>query len=188
MKPPTNMTEAEVLASIERAVGLLAGRFVFGSWDLDDVKQYGRMEAIRAMDRYDPSRPLDNFLYSHIKNRYINLLRDKYRRNDPPCRACHEGDGCDKSTAYSPFCPVYAAWLERNRSKANLMSPGPLQDVADGDQSGDVEIAELEEIIRQEIPFEMLRDYLALKDGDRLPAARRAEIEAAVRDVLSFPV
>jgi hypothetical protein len=33
-----------------------------------------------AMDRYDESRPLENFLAVHVKNRLNNFKRDKYYR------------------------------------------------------------------------------------------------------------
>src|SRR3954453_8942961 len=89
MKLPDNITEADFLAAIEKVVGILASSFAFGYFEVEDIKQQARLFAIEAMKRYDPSRPLDNFLYAHIKNRLINFRRDKFRRNDPPCLSCH---------------------------------------------------------------------------------------------------
>src|SRR5947208_703774 len=89
MHLPPNKTEAQVVEAIEKAVGMLAPSFAFGIYDVEDIRQEARIFAIEALPRYDGVRPLENFLYSHVKNRLINLRRDKFRRADAPCKACH---------------------------------------------------------------------------------------------------
>src|SRR5262245_57832295 len=127
---PPGKTEAEVLAAIDKAVNTLAPTYVFGPYDIDDIKQEGRRHAIEVLAKgvYDPTRPLENFLYTHIKNRLINLKRDKLRRNDAPCRRCHDGDPCGGPGSY---CATYREWLARNNAKANLMRPLDLGNIAD---------------------------------------------------------
>ena len=48
---PKGMTEEEVLSIIESVVNVLAFNFKFGYFDLDDMKQQGRMYALEALPR-----------------------------------------------------------------------------------------------------------------------------------------
>src|SRR5688500_13353992 len=121
---PSNMSEAQVLEAIEKTVRLVAASFRFGYFDVDDMRQQARLFALQALDKYDESRPLENFLYTHIKNRLINFKRDKYKRNDPPCQVCH-GTIPGESTGHEDgaLCARYRAWRKRNLSKQNIMNP-----------------------------------------------------------------
>src|SRR5690348_1481836 len=111
MTVPPGMTEAEVLEAIEKAVNALASSFTFGIYDIDDIKQQGRLYALQALatEKYDPSRPLPNFLYAHIRNRLINLKRDKLHRNDPPCKECASGEPCQPDG----HCKKFLEWRKR---------------------------------------------------------------------------
>src|SRR5437763_58309 len=91
MNFPHGLTEDVVLAAIDNAVNVLARSFRFGIYDVEDIKQEARIMGLEAVPRWDRKRPLENFLYSHIRNRLINFKRNKFRRNDPPCPKCHQG-------------------------------------------------------------------------------------------------
>lgn len=72
-------------------VDYLSPGFVFYPFDLDDIKQHARYEALRALKGFNPlksnkqAKPgttsleekLRAFLFRHVKNRLINLQRDK---------------------------------------------------------------------------------------------------------------
>lgn len=191
MKIPPGLTEAEVLSAIEKAVNILAPSFVFGYYDLEDIKQEGRLQAFKVLEteKYDPSRPLANFIYAHIRNRYINLLRDKLRRNDPPCQRCHEGCFCEPDGP----CEQYAAWKERNCTKANLMRPLDLAHVADENERhtriestvvNDVEIDEIVQLIDTHLPIELRATYLQMREGVSVPKAKRQLVEDEVRNII----
>ncbi len=186
MKLPEGKTEAEVLEAIERAVNMLAPSFVFGYYDVDDVKQQARMFALEAMPRYDPERPLFNFLCRHIRNRLINLRRDKQRRNDPPCQACHAGAPCEGGRSY---CKKYSAWLTRNNAKANLCRPLGME--CSGEEKGrestvvqDAELSETLRLIDVELPLGLRADYLRMREGVSVPKARREAVTEAVKEIL----
>jgi DNA-directed RNA polymerase specialized sigma24 family protein len=192
MKIPPGKTEAEVLAAIEKAVNILAPSFVFGYYDVEDIKQHGRMKALELLeeDKYDPSLPLENFLYTHIRNRFINLRRDKLRRNDPPCRLCHSGSPCGDD---GDHCPKYASWLTRNQAKANIMRPLDLNHISDERENRtrtrataaqEVEIDELVQRIREELPVELQATFLMMRDGVSIPKAKRVQVENAVKEIL----
>jgi hypothetical protein len=192
MNLPHGKTEAEVLLAIEKAVNILAPSFVFGYFDLDDIKQQGRVYALQALAAggYDPSRPLENFLYAHIRNRYINLRRDKLRRSDAPCLRCHAGDPCGED---GQTCRRYDDWLARNQAKANILRPLDIEHIADERErrarvaSTVCEDAERDELLRridEQLPVELRSSYLQMRAGVSIPRARRLVVEAAVKEIL----
>lgn len=185
---PKGMTEAQVLAAIDRAADLVAPKFRFGYYTLDDMKQQARIEGMKGMETYDPSRPLDNFLYVHIHNRLHNFKRDNYRRNDPPCMLCHDGRQHEHEDGL--VCHKYATWEGRNSTKANLVSPFPLSPSDDESivppvSDDDPEYKELLERIDEKIPVDLRSTYLKMRAGARdIPKAKRLLVEQAVREVL----
>ena len=95
MKIPKGMTEEQVLEAIENVVNSLARNFRFGYFDTEDMKQEGRVYAIEGITKYNPKvGPLENFLRTHIRNRFINLRRNKLTRYQPPCVDCPFYDPC----------------------------------------------------------------------------------------------
>lgn len=192
MKIPPGYTEARVLEAIEKTVSLLAPTFVFAYYDLDDIKQFGRMEALQLLEseKFDPSRPLENFLYVHIRRRLLNLWRKKLRRTDAPCLVCHQGEPCGPR---GEFCSKYASWLRRNQTKANLAQPLALDHIADererrtrtdASSESDVELDELLRKIDLQLPLEFRQDYLKMREGLSVPKSRRREIESIIQSIL----
>ncbi len=200
---PPGMTEREVLDAIEKAVGILAPSFVFGYYDVDDIKQHGRLAALKVLEKvkgdgspvYDASRPFENFIYSHVKNRYINLRRDKFRRNDPPCLECHRGEWCGFENAP---CEKYHVWKTRNTAKANLMRPVNIGGTSDSPSEGefldrphsnplgeqDAETAELLRRIDEELPVEFRSAWKQMQDHHPVPKEKRDVIELRIREIL----
>jgi hypothetical protein len=149
------------------------------------------MCALEVLEKecYNPSLPLENFLYTHIKNRFVNLHRDKLRRRDAPCRACHEGKPCDQGSN----CSKYAAWLKRNTAKANLMRPLDLAHISDEREphtrlastvTEDAEIDEMLQLVDKHLPVELRSTYLQMRDGVSVSRAKRNEVEQRVREIL----
>jgi hypothetical protein len=135
--------------------------------------------------------PLENFLYSSIRNALVNLRRDKFRRNDPPCPRCHTGDPC--AAARDGCCDKYRSWQSRNQRKANLANPLALDHVSDeGERRAnapstvetDAEIAEFLERIDAELPVELRQTYLQMRAGVSVPKGKRVPVEKAVREIL----
>lgn len=180
---PEGMTEAQVLAAIEKTAAILSPSFVFGCYDLDDIKQEARQACLLALAKYDPSRPLENFLYTHVRNRLINLKRNKFRRTDAPCKQCHSGEPCEDGS----FCKVYERWVVRNDTKANLMRPSELAGESLDEQEGpDEEVIRNEtwRLIDERLPASMRTTYLKMRDGVSVPKSKRDEVLAEIRSIL----
>ena len=62
IKWPSNISQEDVLKIIERIVNRLSSKFKFGYYDIDDIKQEARIEALNGLAHYDEKRPLENFL------------------------------------------------------------------------------------------------------------------------------
>lgn len=77
MPVPTGIPIEQVLDIIERVVGPLGNKLKFGSFDSEEIKQEGRAIAWKAIvDTYEESRPLENFLRVHVRNRLLNFKRN----------------------------------------------------------------------------------------------------------------
>lgn len=185
---PPNVDPEAAMETIERSACVLAPSFVFGYFDLDDIKQTARMFGLEALKRWDGKRPLANFLYVHIRNRLINMKRDLLRRTDAPCRGCHEGRPC--KDAVGTACPAYAAWAARNNAKASLMRPFAMPEQESGagvSGSGLLDtlcIEEMRERIDRELPVELRSTYLKMLDGVPVSRVERAAVAEAVRAIL----
>jgi DNA-directed RNA polymerase specialized sigma24 family protein len=191
---PPNYTEDQVLDIINKVVNQLAPRFVFGSYDADDLRQEGVIWALELLDKgtYDPGRPLDNYIYTHVRNRMCNFKRDRYCRNDPPCRDCHAGHLCDDGQP----CKTYSAWRQRNAAKANLQRPLDITNISDererrtrveSSSSDDAAVNELLGKIDRELPVELRGTYLQMRAGVSIPKAKRLQVEAAVKEIIGWP-
>ena len=200
MKIPKNMTEKEVLEIIDKVASKLAYKFKFGYHDIEDMKQQGRLFAIQGMDNYDDSRPLENFLWTHVRNRLFNYKRDNFERPDKPCFSCpfHDPECKNSRNECEEFedkheCVLFSGWLSRNSSKKNLMSPVGISEVRN-DKENNMNISssyldniankELLTLIDKNIPLELRLDYLRLKNGLKLPRSKKNIIIENIKRIL----
>ena len=133
------MTEEEIVQIINRVVAALAYNFKFGYYDYEDMKQEGFVFAIEALPRYNPDiGPLENFLRSHVRNRFLNLQRDKLSRFQSPCSSCPFFDPNrevreNQCAAFEDKmeCEKWGGWINRNAAKKNLAEPLDLSNIRD---------------------------------------------------------
>jgi DNA-directed RNA polymerase specialized sigma24 family protein len=193
MKLPSNLTEADFLSATEKVINILANSFAFGYFTVEDIKQQARLFAIQAMDRYDPTRPLDNFLYSHIKNRLINFRRDNYRRNDPPCLPCHNSIDGETDHENKRYCERYRQWLGRNMRKQNVITPLDISNISDEHEPTtrnestvleDLEQKELLALIDSKLPVELRQVYLQMQSGEPVSKLKRQQIERMIIEIV----
>jgi hypothetical protein len=199
MHVPAGMTEADVLTAIEHVVRVLSGKIKVPGHDLEDLAQEQRMMALEALVRYDPqpdatgrpTRPLENFVYIHVKNRTLNLRRKLFRRADAPCARCHRGDWCEDGQ----MCRKYRQWKERNDRKASLAAPLSLTldfdkpDVDTPDGSRVEEEAEFREMLLKidtHLSVDLRPTYLLMRAGRPVPKSQRMAVEQAVRAALGL--
>jgi len=195
VKLPEGISEQDFLDATERVLGLLAQKFRFGYHASEDIKQQGFLFAVKAMNKgkYDPSRPLENFLYIYLRNQFINYKRDNYFRNDPPCTSCIFHDAKRrKCMAFDSKaeCEKLQNWEKMNVIKRSLMTPLDVEGISDGalqkgrDVSLDVELTELELLIDSELPMHLRADYLRLKSQQPVPKLRKQQVRAAIMEIL----
>lgn len=195
------MTEEEVLGVIDRVVNILAFNFKFGYFDIDDMKQQGRMYAIEAMPRYKPDMGnLYNFLRSHIRNRFLNLHRDKLSRHQPPCQGCPFYDpnlqqSTNKCTAFSDKleCGKYSGWEKRNGAKRSLVEPldiAGIRDEREKNMRNNVDIPEI--VIRHEmmclidsnLPVVMRSDFKKMMEDISVSKQKRDRVISAIKKII----
>jgi DNA-directed RNA polymerase specialized sigma24 family protein len=189
---PEGYTEEQVLADMTHVVEGLARHFRFGYHDIEDMKQEGYIILLEALSEYDGSSALRTFLYTHLRNRYINMKRDQYSRNKPPCVSCPfwHGSSCAEFDPRTD-CDRYQRWVARNAAKRNLMESYDATDIRNegepckqgdiGDQLADTELTQL---IDKRIPLRLRADYRRMLEGIRLPKPRRIKVEEAVKKIL----
>lgn len=204
MRVPNGYTEEQVLAIIETIVNKLAYSYKFGYYDVDDIKQEGRILAIEVLNKevFDNTRPLENFLYTHLRNRYSTLKRDKFSRLQSPCpscpffdpnnlKSCH-GNQCS-AFADKMECTKWAIWINRNAAKRNLVEPLDISNIngeneknmESRDSIGNgVELKEITEVINAKLDVKLRADYLRMKSGVKLPKHRASKVKKAVLAIL----
>jgi hypothetical protein len=198
-KIPEGMTETQVLEIIERVSTKLAYKFVFGYHTHDDIKQQAFIEAWKGLDKYDSSRPLENFLWAHIKNRLCNFKRDNFERPDKPCLKCplaaynpNCSSGCDLYTDKSE-CDLYRNWAKRNNPKKNLVNTIDIENIDDehesnmsvSDKVGDeIDKSHVFDVIDSELPIYLRPYYIKWKAGCKIPKQYRDEIKTTIQKIL----
>lgn len=189
---PPGMTEEQVVAAIEKVVSSLAAKFRFGYHETEDMKQEARFEAIKLMNskKYDTSRPLENFMYSHVRNRLLNFKRNNYKRTEPPCISCPFYDKlCKKSVNQcaefkdKDDCKKFDNWNQRNKAKAGLMHPVDISSIFDEKLSAkyslikEIELKEIISIIEKGIPPYLMPVWKKAKGGEKLRKSEKDKLQ-----------
>jgi hypothetical protein len=187
MRIPTGMTEDQVVEIINNVVNRLARKFVFGYFDVDEIKQYGRQFAIEAMPDYDEKRPLENFLWTHVHNRLCNLKRNKYERLSKPCAKCaarNDGSLCDKCEKRQRV----------NSSKKNLMCAigidetcvdGETNMYTSGNVLEDIANREILSLIDTSLSVDSRPIFIKLKNGIKISKAERKQLLDEIKDIIN---
>ena len=167
------MTEKEVTETITRVANRYAYKFQFGFYTPDDIRQEAFIIAMDALDRYDESRPLENFLAVHVKNRLNNFKRDKYYRQQKEDQA--------NKNKYD------------NNTKKFLMEPIDISSVRDEHENNmrlddsfvnNIEDQELLDIIDTYLDVGLRADYLRILNGVYVPKPRREQIYNEINRIL----
>lgn len=199
-KLPHGVTEDQFLTVLDNISKRLGHKFKFGYHSFEDMKQQAAIFALEGLEKYDNTRPLENFLWTHVRNRLFNYKRDNYQRPDKPCLSCPLYDPhCKKSTSQcleftdKSECPEYLAWGTRNNSKKNIMKPVGIEDLKDNNtamiqQDNNIltSIAndQIISILDKEIPAQHRETYLKLKYGDKVYKADLNKLCSVIKDIL----
>ena len=159
------MDETYVLSVITQVTQKLAPKYVFASYDVEDIEQEAFIIALEALERYDSDKPLENFLYSHVNTRLKNFKRDNYYRQD------------------------YGTAQTIQDRKKNLLEPidiDCLYSVSTQDSTvTDAHIREVTELIDKKLPSHLRRDYLKLRNNSPLPKSRKANVIRVIEEIIN---
>lgn len=194
-KKLSGIDENEFLRVIDNITTKLAYKFRFGYHEIEDMKQQATIFALEALDKYDKSRPLENFLWTHIRNRLFNYKRDNYQRPDKPCFSCEHHDpnrqySLNECKLYSDktSCELYSCWFNRNNTKKNIMDTVNIDELPisakSNDLKHDISNNEIVKILDEKMPHQYRELYLKLKHGSKVNNSDRKILYDAINDIL----
>lgn len=181
------MTEEEILDVINNIANRLAAKFKFGYHEIEDMKQQARLFAWEGIENWDGVRPLENFLWTHVRNRLYNFKRNNYSRPDKPCLSCpmFVNKQCTKYTDERD-CDLIKGWTNRNNAKRNLMSSfsttyETAHSLGAASLFADKEILR---IVDENIPIDHREDWIRFTNNLRLPKVKRENLIGVIFEIL----
>ena len=197
-KPIRNVSEQELLETIENISKKLSYKFKFGYHETEDMRQQISVFALEGLEKYDYTRPLENFLWTHVRNRLFNFKRDNYQRPDKPCvtcpfydKLCANKDMDCKEFSNKQDCELYKGWYDRNNAKKNLMYLNTIEDLREcipmsskgSERSG--EANEVVKLLEEELTGEHRTIYLKLKYGARVYKFETEKLFNKIQEILN---
>lgn len=185
------VTEEEFLRVLDNISKRLGHKFKFGYHDFDDMKQQASIFALEGLEKYDNSRPLENFLWTHVRNRLFNYKRNNYQRPDKPCLTCPFYDkhySCSNNQC-SEFkdkseCELYTSWSTRNDAKKNIMQPSYIDhDIQLNTQniSQHIQNKEIINFLDINVSSEYRENYLKLKHGEKISKQNLTKLQTHIQ-------
>ena len=160
MKIPKGMTEEEVVNQMKTVINRMASRYTFYGYTADDIKQESFIICMDAMDRYDETRSLENFLAVNLSNRLKNFVRDNHYTTS---------DDAGRINVIQP------AQLDNENS---LCCDEEMYDY------NDIDYGDMVSIINRELSASMRMDYLKMINNVYIAKPRREEIKSTIVSIL----
>ena len=158
MKIPKHMTEQQVVDQINIVVNRISARYTFHGYEVEDIKQEAFIICMDALDRYDPSRPLENFLSVHLSNRLKNFVRDNFYT---------KGED-DKKKILKPSSLSHEEFV-------------PLEEKNEDDS---IDAKAMQKTIDLKLPSDYRADYLKMINDVYVPKKRREEVIELIKELL----
>jgi len=158
MKVPSNISEEKLLETINLIIERIAPKYTFSGYTLDDIKQESFIICMDALDRYDETRPLENFLSVHLSNRLKNFIRDNH----------YVKDNDHKKKVKSPYFITDDSFInEKFDLEEHIINK------------------EIFEIIDANLPAQYREDYLKMLNNITINKTRRDKIISIIRELLN---
>lgn len=190
-KLQNKVSETEFLEVWEKISKKLGYKFKFGYHSHEDMKQQAAIFALEGLKNYDKSRPLENFLWTHVRNRLFNYKRDNYQRPDKPCLTCpFYNKNC--ASECSEFenkndCSLFSSWIKRNDTKKNIMKPIGIHKIAEDNNEmlkdnliKTISNKEIINLIDKNISIKNRPIFLKLQGGSKVP---KSEIKKLINEI-----
>jgi len=194
----TKVSEQELLQTIEIIAKKLAYKFKFGYHELEDMKQQISIFALEGIENYDHNRPLENFLWTHVRNRLFNYKRDNYQRPDKPCHTCPlkdrlSGDTDNDCLEYTNKldCRMYKSWNDRNNTKKNLMYLNTIEELKEylpniQQKQHSHEHKEFLDLLEEHLFDNNRRIYLKLKHGSKVYKQEINKLAENIKELIKY--
>jgi hypothetical protein len=193
------VNESEFLEVWEKISKKLGYKFKFGYHSHEDMKQQAAIFALEGLKNYDNKRPLENFLWTHVRNRLFNYKRDNYQRPNKPCLTCPffrpKEESC--SSQCSEFsnkndCSLYSLWFNRNDAKKNIMKPIGIDNISENSEEminsnfvnsiGNTEILNL---VNKNISIKNRPIFLKMMGGSKVSKTELTKLVTEIKKILS---
>ena len=161
MRIPPNMTEKEVLDTMELVVNRIAPRYTFYCYDIYDIKQESYIICIEALERYDGIRPLENFLSVNLSNRLKNFVRDNHFIADA---------NNDRIKVLQPAQLDYEEYLIDEEDETEI--------------ENNIDYNHYTSFIDRFLPASMRMDYLKLINNIYLPKNRKQDVVDKIVEII----
>jgi hypothetical protein len=186
------ISDEEFLEVLDKITKRLAHKFKFGYHSAEDMKQQAAIFALEGLKNYDYKRPLENFLWTHVRNRLFNYKRNNYQRPDKPCLTCPLYDPAYKvsNNQCSKFlekkdCDLYANWSKRNDAKKNIAKPSCVEDlsllISNQYHHDNLEIIDF---LDKHIKTEYRDIYLKLKHNQKINKSDLNKLKQHISDIM----
>ena len=143
------------------------------------------------MEYYEGVSPLENFLWTHVRNRLYNFKRNNFGRPDKPCDTCPFQDlSCaSECEEYSNRldCELYKGWFERNSTKKGLMNISKLEIDTYDKEDNVAHILDRKQLfntVDQAMPIHYREDWLRFVNRLRLPKPRREKVIELIHEII----
>lgn len=164
MKIPDSLDE-QTLDIVVKIAQKLAPKYTFACYETEDIEQEAILIGLSGLEKYDNSRPLENFMYVHISNRLKTFKRDNYYRLD------HGNAQKIQDRKKSLLEPIDITALYSICTQDNI--------------SNDAHISEILDKIDEKLPPQYRRDYIKLRTNSSLPKGRKAEIIKIIEQIIN---
>lgn len=179
--------EKELLAILDNIANSLASTYKFGYHEIEDMKQQARLIGLEGLKNYDGKRPLENFLWIHIRNRLYNFKRDNYFRPEKPCDKCplFQNQSCIQFRNQMD-CELYAKWKERTEKRKSLMSNVEHNDSNYDDNNilDQLDTKHLFETVDYNMPIELREYWIRFIHGLKLPKSKKEQVFMEINFIL----
>ena len=158
MKKLKNLSEEETIQVITNVVDRIAPKYTFNGYETEDMKQEAYIICLEALERYDSTRPLENFLSVNLSNRLKNFIRDNF------------GNAKD---------------VEKKKVNAPLNIPNAECCLPSVDFfSESIENREIYNIIDKKIPTKLREDFLKFTNGVYINKIKKQQLLKVIQEIL----
>lgn len=157
MKVPKNLTEEQVLETINSIIDKIAHKYTFSGYEIEDIKQESFIICMDALSRYDEKRPLENFLAVNLSNRLKNFIRDNH----------YVKDNDHKKKVKSPHYITDDSFIQEGFDLEEYVMN-----------------KEIFEIIDERLPSEYRDDYLKILNGVQINKSRKDKVMSILHGII----